>query len=108
MEDDGPLPLEIEKNTFYHLMKNIGCYKNLEDSPKEATLLEEIWQSLAYRSLRKISVGDFKIFLMAIFSIRGNRRMGLENTEEKSIQTPYGWVNEEGQMCLTNHDITKI
>jgi hypothetical protein len=78
-------------------MKNIGCYKNLEDFPKERALLEEMWSCLSFRSNRKISVGDFKLFLMAIFAVKGNRRMGIENFEEniEDYNLSYGWINDE-------------
>ena len=89
-------------------MKNIGCCKNLEDSNKEQRLLEEIWQSLSFRIATKISVGDFKLFLMAILSIKGNRRMGLQQEEHEDYQIPYGWINDEGQLCLSNQHMSKI
>lgn len=44
----------------------------------------------------KASVGDIKLFLMAIYGIKGNKRMFVELGESDSIFTTklsFGWVN---------------
>jgi len=48
---------------------------------------------------------------MAIFSIKGNKRMGIDasNHEISAIQynekLPYGWVNDKNLLCLTHDDV---
>ena len=55
----------------------------------------------------KIRVGDLKLFLMAICSIKGNKRMGIQRDNFDSDLT-YGWINDNSQLCLSTHDAAKI
>jgi hypothetical protein len=62
---------------------------------------------------------------MAIFSIKGNKRMGIspmqsyqlnQDIESEYHQTsmpmqtglPFGWINDQHQLCLTENDVLKI
>lgn len=69
------------------------------------------------------AVGDVKVVLMAIFSIKGNKRMGIQPTAQTaseevvseyyqslSLKNPlqFGWINNHNQLCLADCDIQKI
>lgn len=80
-----------------------------------------------------MKVGDLKVFMMAILSIKGNKRMFIEkdsdqnatstiqfsptktnrsgtdsNQKKQSVQLSYGWINSEHQLCLTKNDVGRI
>ena len=91
-------------------MSKIGCvYGDVKEGSKESVLVREIWFYL--KSMGKltskdnfeaaVNVGDTKLFLMAILGIRGNKRMGLEKTDEEAHEFQldkkdyaYGWINK--------------
>ena len=46
----------------------------------------EIWNCLNFKrtnNMQAVAVGDIKLFLMAIFQIKGNKRMGLTPSENE-------------------------
>ena len=53
---------------------------------------------------------------MAILAIKGNKRLGMIRPdteiedEELRATAPlqYGWLNDQDQLCLSNHDISRI
>lgn len=74
------------------------------------------------------SVGDVRLLLMAVFSIKGSKRLGIDATSslgasgsqviDVKIQAmqrdiideslPFGWFNDQNQLCLSTADITKV
>ena len=98
-------------------MREIGCiHSGVKDGSKDNDLVREIWQYLRAMSQlttkdsdeAAVNVGDTKLFLMAILGIRGNKRMGLEKTDEEAHELQldkneysYGWINKQMQLCLT-------
>ena len=63
-----------------------------------------------------MKTADFKLFLMAILGIQGNKRMGVanpkasdkkqENGEKDHLQ--YGWINEQSHLCFDDQDIKNV
>ena len=61
----------------------------------------ECSQALGYQD-ENISVGDLKLLLMAVFQIKGNKRLGVSREIEDHIsqatvdmKLKYGWFNKE-------------
>lgn len=81
---------------------------------KEIKLANEIWQCLleiqteTNGDREHATVGDIKLFLMAVFGIKGNKRLGIDRPlpsfptadNNASVQTEtivklsYGWLNQ--------------
>ena len=62
----------------FDLLEDLGCLgKNgKQEGSKEQGLLQEIWTCLDVQGAQEeIAVGDLKVFLMAIFGIKGNKRL---------------------------------
>lgn len=76
--------MRIGEKEFNQLMIELGCFgSRAVSSDKEAMLIYEAWsfmlecsQALGYDD-ENVSVGDLKLFLMAIFQIKGNKRLGI-------------------------------
>lgn len=46
---------------------------------------------------------------MAVFGVRGNRRVGLQNPLADPLAVlPYGWLNENNQLCLSEKCVDQI
>ena len=56
----------------------------------------------------QIAVGDLKVFLMAIFGIKGNKRLEILNSDNIPSAMHYGWINEKNLLCLSREDVLKI
>ena len=61
----------------------------------------------------KISVANTKVILMAIFKIKGNKRLEVEmpddfTSKNQSKKLEFGWMNEQNQLCLPKPDILKM
>lgn len=129
LDSDKLLPSMIDSYIFTQLMNELGCTRQLDmenDQSQEFKKVEEIWLSLLKcaqhpqqkKATRKqaISVGDTKLFLMAIFGIRGNKRIGqddeklaeFQNQQTPENQLPYGYLNEQNQLCLTEKCVARI
>ena len=76
--------MRIGESEFNKLMVELGCFgSKVVSSDKEALLIYQIWcfmlecsQALGYQD-ENISVGDLKLLLMAVFQIKGNKRLGV-------------------------------
>ena len=56
-----------------------------------------------------VQVGDAKVFFMAVFGVRGNRRVGLQNPlPDASTALTYGWLNDNNQLCLSEKCVNQI
>ena len=119
------MPFKIGRAAYDQLMVDLGCIKKSvvvnHQSQKQRVLSEEMWNFLKECQLQaahghvmnpllfqspslqqddepeRIAVGDLKLFLMTIFSITGNKRMGVSNfNTNRSNQEPltYGWIND--------------
>jgi len=116
LNTDKLLPATVDSYTFTQLMIELGCARQVDmenDKSQEFKKVEEIWLCLLrcaqHPSQKKttkkqvISVGDTKLFLMAIFGIRGNKRLGrdedglieFQNQHSTEDQLPYGWLNQD-------------
>lgn len=111
------MPIRVPQSSFIALLRQIGCINSgVKDGSKDNELVREIWHYLIAMSKltakdtqeAAVNVGDTKLFLMAILGIKGNKRMGLEKTEEEASELQldksefaYGWINKQMQLCLT-------
>ena len=89
-KSDDKLPIKMTSYIFTQLLIALGCTRpsDLEmEFTQEFKKIEEIWLCLLQSSTvakgsktKEIQVCDAKIFLMAIFGVRGHRRLGVEDT----------------------------
>lgn len=60
----------------------------------------------------KVNVKDFKLFVMTIFAIKGNKNMGVDmpyvpgRDEFKQLQ--YGYINKAKQLCFSKRDVLRL
>ena len=92
----------INSYAFSQLMIELGCVRQIDmqnDITTEFKMIEEIWLCLleGIKSIppQMVQVGDVKLFLMAIFGVSGNKRLGLDKPHitERTQDLPYGWVD---------------
>ena len=88
-------------------MVELGCAKKSDlenDISNEFKKIEEIWMFLYLCSQKRnitsqqIFISDLKILLMAIFGIKGNKRLG---GEPVLSDLPLGYIHE-GDLHLSN------
>ena len=107
--------MTINSYVFSQLMIELGCARQIDmqnDNTLEFKRVEEIWLCLleSARSLsmemvapQMVQLGDVKLFLMAILGVTGNKRLGLSRpTNSARFELPYGWLDENNQLCLSD------
>ena len=116
------VPLNISFDSFKLLMIELGCVSpqgGNRGAVKEHRMLQELWAYMQSCNGVKLErseddialVGNIKVILMAIFQVKGNKRMGVDaadRNDETDVPLAYGWINGSNQLHLTTNDVQKL